>query len=205
MQGDRRRANIKSMSEVIVVVSGLPRSGTSLVMQMLAAGGVEALTDARRSADEDNPKGYYELEAVKRLATDNSWIPEARGKAIKVISHLIPDLPDDETYRIIVVERDLNEVLASQAKMIQRAGRVAPDESAVRRAFEAHGLAFDQLLKSRPEFRVLHVGYADLVATPAGVVALIAEFIGFERAGVLDTKAMEMAIDPTLYRNRLAD
>ena len=106
----------------IVVVSGLPRSGTSMMMQMLEAGGMEVMTDGLRAADEDNLKGYFEYETVKALHTDRNWLPEARGKAVKIISELLKYLPETQTYRIIFLRRALEEVLASQDRMLVRRG-----------------------------------------------------------------------------------
>ena len=107
----------------VTVVSGLPRSGTSLMMQMLAAGGVELLIDQIRRADADNPRGYFELEAVKRTRQDASWLDDAAGKAVKVIHLLLRDLPDDREYRVVMMSRDLDEVLASQQAMLARSGK----------------------------------------------------------------------------------
>ena len=186
------------MGKAIVVVSGLPRSGTSLVMQMLAAGGLEALTDGERTADEDNPRGYLELEAVKRLRDGADWVADARGKAVKVISHLLNHLPAREEYRVVFVERDLDEVLASQAKMIARRGQPTPPEEVVRKAFEGHLAGFDRLIASRPDMSALRLAYADTIADPVAATQRLAEFVG----GDLDRTAMAAAVDPGLYRNR---
>ena len=107
---------------MIVVVSGLPRSGTSLMMQMLQAGGMPLLIDDLRPADTDNPNGYWEYEPVKRLQQDNSWIPQAEGKAVKVVSALLQYLPPQHTYKIIFMQRPMQEVLASQTVMLERRG-----------------------------------------------------------------------------------
>ncbi|QDT67748.1 hypothetical protein MalM25_06520 [Planctomycetes bacterium MalM25] len=187
------------MSEPVLVVSGLPRSGTSLVMQMLATGGVEPLTDGERAADIDNPRGYLELEAVKRMKGGAEWIPDARGKVVKVISHLLGDLPAGEDYRVVFVERDLDEVLASQAKMIERLGRPAPPEEAVRRAFEAHLQNFDQLAQG---FEVLRLRYVEIIAEPAEAARKLADFAGVDRSEPLDLEAMQRVVEPALYRNR---
>src|SRR5216684_2403419 len=114
----------------IIVVSGLPRSGTSLMMQMLAAGGIEIVTDAVRTADCDNPRGYLEFERVKKIKHDRSWLPEARDKAFKMVSQLLYDLPPSEHYRIVFMERDMDETLRSQEKMLERLGRkgAPPDQ-----------------------------------------------------------------------------
>src|SRR6516162_8939972 len=113
------------MDSEITIVSGLPRSGTSLMMQMLDYGGMEVVTDNIRTADTDNPKGYYEYEIVKKIKQDISWLPATRGKAFKMVSQLLYDLPANETYRIIFMERDMDETLLSQEKMLQRLGRPA--------------------------------------------------------------------------------
>src|SRR5688572_8574386 len=135
----RRRLGHGSRGEPIVVVSGLPRSGTSMMMNMLAAGGLEILSDDQRMADIDNPKGYFELERIKNLEkeTDKSYLRAARGKAVKVISFLIKDLPDENDYRVLFMRRDLDEVLASQQKMIDRleSSDSEADAAAMKEAF----------------------------------------------------------------------
>src|SRR5262252_602731 len=108
------------MASEIVIVSGLPRSGTSLMMQMLDSGGVAVVTDNVRTADTDNPRGYYEYEQVKAIKRDTTWLPATRGRAFKMVSQLLYDLPSGETYRILFLERDLEEVLLSQEKMLTR-------------------------------------------------------------------------------------
>ena len=131
---------IMSLEMEIIIVSGLPRSGTSLLMQMLAAGGITVITDKLRTADADNPRGYYEVELVKKIKQDASWLPQVRGKAVKMISQLLYDLPASESYRVILMERDLDEVLVSQEKMLERLGRTAArgaDEAIVHAALGA--------------------------------------------------------------------
>src|SRR4026209_2745330 len=94
----------------IVVVSGLPRSGTSMMMQMLQAGGLEILTDAVRTPDGSNPKGYFEFEAVKDLDKGQApaWLAGARGKAVKIVSSLVRWLPESNDYQVIFMQRNLN-------------------------------------------------------------------------------------------------
>ncbi len=111
------------LSEEIIIVSGLPRSGTSLMMQMLDRGGIPVVTDQVRVADDDNPRGYYEFEAVKRTKQDSSWLTGARGRAVKLVSSLLYDLPPTERYRVLFMQRELEEVLESQEKMLARLGR----------------------------------------------------------------------------------
>jgi hypothetical protein len=122
----------------IVVVSGLPRSGTSLMMQMLDRGGIPALTDAIRAADTDNPRGYYEYEAVKRTKEDASWVPAARGKAVKMVSSLLYDLPPGERYRVIFQRRDFDEMIDSQDKMLQRLNKPSAPRDAIIQSFKVH-------------------------------------------------------------------
>src|SRR5262245_48410061 len=126
------------MGPEIIVVSGLPRSGTSLMMQMLDSGGVEVVTDHVRTADTDNPRGYYEFEQVKKVKQDASWLPATRGKAFKMVSQLLYDLPASERYRVIFMERDLDEMLASQEKMLTRLGRTAAPREEMKRSFTLH-------------------------------------------------------------------
>ena len=110
-------------SQPIVIVSGLPRSGTSMMMKMLEAGGIPLLTDSIRQADEDNPKGYYEFERAKKLPDgDTAWLKEARGKAVKIIAALLMELPQGYTYQVLFMHRNIQEVLASQSKMLARRG-----------------------------------------------------------------------------------
>jgi hypothetical protein len=189
--------------EPIVVVSGLPRSGTSMLMKMLEAGGVPIVTDGLRTADEDNPKGYYEVERVKTLAeeTDRSWLAEARGKGIKVISFLLRSLPSDLNYRVIFIRRDIEEVLASQKKMLGRRGETddTPPER-MRQHFEDDLWRARYQLTHRPCFEMLEVRYTEILAQPLEGARQVNEFLG----GGLDAEAMAAVVDPQLYRNRAA-
>ena len=187
--------------EPIVVVSGLPRSGTSMVMKMLDAGGVQIVTDGLRTADEDNPRGYYELERVKNLAeeTDRGWLAEARGKGIKVISFLLRSLPSEFNYRVIFIRRDIEEVLASQRKMLVRRGETddTPPER-MRSHFEDDLWRARYQLTHRPCFEVFEVRYAEILARPLEGAERLSAFLG----GGLDAEAMAAVVDPQLYRNR---
>src|SRR5262249_24135332 len=126
------------MGAEVIIVSGLPRSGTSLMMQMLDNGGVPVVTDNIRTADTDNPRGYYEFERVKKIKQEAAWLPETRGKAVKMVPQLLYDLPPTERYRIIFMERDLDEVLTSQEKMLERLGRPAAPRERMKRSFLMH-------------------------------------------------------------------
>jgi hypothetical protein len=186
------------MGSAIIIVSGLPRSGTSLMMQMLASGGVEVVTDRIRTADTDNPRGYYELEKVKRIKQDASWLPEARGKAFKMVSQLLYDLPPSERYRIIFMERDLDEMLISQEKMLERLGRTAGPREEMKRSFTMHLARLHDWLRRQRNIEVLRVPYNELVERPGGQAEHVSEFLH----GAADAERMAMAVDPSLYRNR---
>jgi hypothetical protein len=192
-------ASIESQAPVIVV-SGLPRSGTSMTMQMLVAAGVPVVTDGKRGPGEDNPKGYYEDERVKRLhKEDGAWLSEARGKAVKIISFLLKDLPSTNRYKVIFLNRTLSEVLASQRKMMERRGQV--DDTTDETMYELwtkHLSNVKQMLKSCDHFELLEVAYSDVVANPRAQAQRIREFVGLP----LDVEKMAAAVDEALYRNR---
>jgi hypothetical protein len=182
----------------IIIVSGLPRSGTSLMMQMLDRGGIPVVTDQLRTADTDNPRGYYEYERVKQTKQDASWLPAARGKAVKMVSQLLYDLPPTERYRILFMERDLDEVLQSQEKMLARLGRNAAPHERMKRAFTLHLDRLHNWLRGQPHMQVLCVRYADLVADPHGQAERVRDFLGCRPV----PGGMATAVDPSLYRNR---
>jgi hypothetical protein len=182
----------------IVIVSGLPRSGTSLMCQMLDNGGIEVVTDGVRSPDTDNPRGYYELEKVKKIKQDASWLPETRGKAFKMVSQLLYDLPRTEHYRVIFMQRDLDETLASQEKMLERLGRPAAPRDQIRPNFIAHLDRLMRWLAAQSHIAVLRVDYKALVERPAEMAGVVNEFLG----GRADVTRMAASVDPALYRNR---
>lgn len=188
----------------IVIVSGLPRSGTSMLMRMLKAGGIPPLTDNLRVADEDNPKGYFEFEPVKKLregqSTDMSWLPQANGKVVKVISFLLSYLPPDHTYRVLFLQRAIEEVLASQRKMLIRRGedpeKVSDTEMAD--SFAKHVTQVTGWLKEQPNMKTLFVDYNQMLKDPKPQVHQINLFLG----GKLDEAQMIATVDPKLYRQR---
>lgn len=189
----------------IVVVSGLPRSGTSMMMRMLEAGGVPIVADGVREADVSNPRGYFELEAVKDLDKPGRplpWLPPARGRAVKIISFLLTWLPEDYDYQVIFMDRDLDEVLASQQQMLERRGEAPADAAreaaTVRATYESHLAQVRRFLGVRRCFSTLTISYREAVADPAGTAARVAAFLGRR----LDTAAMAAAVEASLYRNR---
>lgn len=186
------------MDSDIIIVSGLPRSGTSVMMQMLDHGGVEVVTDNIRTADTDNPRGYYEFEKVKKVKLDASWLPGTRGKAFKMVSQLLYDLPPTERYRIIFMERDFDEMLLSQEKMLKRLNQPSAPRGAIKRAFTLHLERLHEWLPLQRHMQLLRVSYNDLVGGPEQQAERVSEFLG----GKVKVEAMLKAIDPALYRNR---
>lgn len=186
-------------NEFITIVSGLPRSGTSMMMRMLDKAGIPILSDGIRKADDDNPLGYYEFEPVKRLGKEFSWLPEAHGKAVKIIYIFLDKLPSDHQYRVIFMRRNLEEVIASQKTMLKRreeAGRLS-DQQLID-AYTEQLTRLELWMKRQPNFQVHYLEYHDVVGHPAAAAAEIAAFLGLP----LDTRAMAAAVDPSLHRNR---
>lgn len=194
------RARAAEEDRAVTIVSGLPRSGTSLMMRMLEAGGLEVLSDGLRRADEDNPRGYYEYERVKQLrGGDQEWLVLAEGKVVKVISELLRHLPAHRPYRIIFMLRNMEEILASQRRMLAHRGvREAGEDEKFTRLFRQHVSEIKEWLASQPHMQVLDVDYNRLLADPTDQVQRIRQFLG----DALDGEAMTSVIDPTLYRQR---
>jgi hypothetical protein len=186
------------MQNDIIIVSGLPRSGTSLMMQMLAIGGMEVVTDNIRTPDADNPRGYYEYERVKKIKQDASWLPQVRGKAVKMVSQLLYDLPPSERYRIIFMERDMEEMLDSQEKMLKRLGRKASPREEIKPAFTLHLERLNDWLEKQRNIEVLRISYNALLQQPEEHAQLVRDFLG----GSVDREQMVKTVDRGLYRNR---
>ncbi|GJM43990.1 MAG: hypothetical protein DHS20C21_08320 [Gemmatimonadota bacterium] len=186
----------------IAIVSGLPRSGTSMMMKMLESGGMTPITDGLREADVDNPKGYYEFERVKQIKEDSSWIPETRGKVFKMVSLLLYHLPANERYRVVLMRRDTQEILASERKMLERLGKNADHATDERMAeiFTKHLAHLEGWIAKQSHLSVLQVSYNEVLRDPDTVLKGVAEFFG----GTLDAAKMAAVVDPSLYRNRKA-
>jgi hypothetical protein len=185
---------------MITIVSGLPRSGTSLMMQMLAAGGMPILTDGERKADTDNPRGYLEWERIKQLPKEPASIAEAEGKAVKVISLLLLSLPEGHEYRVLFMQRPLAEVLASQEVMLHHRGtaKAGADASVVAAAFEKNLRAVNAWLDSKAYVKTLRVSYHDVLRDAEDAGQKVTEFLGIS----LNVEAMARQVDAGLYRNR---
>ena len=193
----------KKEEQLIIVVSGLPRSGTSMMMKMLEAGGIPPLTDKIRTADEDNPKGYYEFERVKKMPDgDTAWVRDAQGKAVKVIAALLEYLPQDYTYKVLFMRRSMDEILASQKQMLIRSDKPTDEISDEKLAelYSKHLAKVENWMSQQSNIKVLDVDYNDLMQNPDPYPERIQQFLGVE----MDTKEMSGAVDPALYRQRKA-
>jgi argonaute-like protein implicated in RNA metabolism and viral defense len=190
-----------SEQEFIPIVSGLPRSGTSMMMKMLLAGGMEVLTDNLRTADEDNPEGFFEFEKVKQLEKDSVWLEDSAGKAVKIVSAFLKHLPQKYNYRIIFMRRKIEEVLASQKQMLIRRGeptdRVSDEKMS--EIFQRHLQDIESWLAAQPNIRVLYVNYNDAIENPGPSIRLVNDFLRAD----LDVEAMAAVVNRNLYRQRL--
>lgn len=184
----------------VTVVSGLPRSGTSMMMRMLEAGGIAPVVDGERKANADNPMGYYEFEPVKALKEDSSWVANATGQAVKVIYKLVYDLPNNVPYRIVFMQRDIEEVLSSQEKMMRRDG-LDPDtigRDLLYNLFQTDVMDFRRWAEVQGNIRIMYADYRRMIDEPEEMSRHIAEFLDQD----LDIQAMASVVDPDLYRNR---
>ncbi len=185
---------------MITIVSGLPRSGTSMMMRMLEAGGMPVLTDQLRTADEDNPEGYYEFERVKQIEHDQAWLEEAQGRAVKMIAALLKHLPAHYDYRIVFMRRSIQEVLASQKLMLIRRGEAidtVPDER-MAELFAGHLVQIEAWLKGQPNILALHVDYGEVLSDPVAQARRVSQFLDT----TLDVENMASVVDSSLYRQR---
>jgi hypothetical protein len=187
---------------MITIVSGLPRSGTSLMMQMLVAGGMTPLADGERQPDPDNPRGYLEWERIKQLPNDPGCIAEAEGKVVKTISKLLLSLPAGHEYRIVFMQRPLPEVLASQDQMLKRRGtyKDGVDPAIITAAFEKHLRDVNAWFEGKPYVKTFRAPYHEVLNNSEKIAEQLAEFLEV----ALNVDAMIQEVDPSLYRNRTA-
>jgi hypothetical protein len=171
-----------------------------MMMKILEAGGMQVQTDNFRTADEDNPKGYYEFERVKQIEHDQAWLDDARGRSVKMVAALLKHLPPECTYCVIFMRRKMEEILASQRKMLIRRGEPADAISDVHMAdlFRKHVARVEAWLDEQPNIDVLYVSYSDILASPHEQAECVNSFLG----GVLDAEGMARVVDPSLYRQR---
>jgi sulfotransferase family protein len=189
-----------TMSGQITIVSGLPRSGTSMMMRMLEAGGIPPLVDTIRGADDDNPNGYYEYEKVLKLERDSSWIPEALGKSVKIVYRLLYHIPNTYNYKVIFMQRELSEVITSQEVMLRRKGRGPSGltEGRLAELFTKELSQFFEWVVAQPNFQLLIIHYRHVIQDPATAAVEICRFLGQD----LDRQAMARVCEPALYRQR---
>jgi len=188
----------KRKDDVITIVSGLLRSGTLLMMRMLEAGGIPIVTDNIRKPDEDNPRGYYEFEKVKKIKEDASWLEDCSAKAFKMVSALLYHLPKEKRYKVIFMRREMKEMLASQKVMLQRLGRQGAnvgDEEMVEK-FEKHLRNVERWLANHPNIDVLYMKYNDIIKEPLRHAEAVNRFLG----GWLNVDKMAQVVDRSLYR-----
>jgi hypothetical protein len=188
------------MDRTITIVSGLPRSGTSMMMKMLEAGGMSVVVDHIRKADEDNPLGYYEFEKVKKVREDPSWLKDTQGKVFKMVSMLLYDLPLDTQYKVIFMQREMDEILASQRKMLERRGSKGADVSSeeMGRLYLTHLKEIERWLGEQPGIDVLYMSYNKLVENPRENIQKVNWFLDNR----LDVEQMVKVVDKSLYRQR---
>lgn len=186
--------------DFVTIVSGLPRSGTSMMMRILDAGGIEPVQDKRRTANEDNPLGYYEDDRVKALAVDKSWVADVQGQAIKVIYKLVYELPQGIPYRIVFMQREIAEVVRSQEKMLERDGLDPGREQRdlIENLFQSEIVAFRNWVGVQQNMKMYVADYANVIADPREQMSQISSFLD----GGLDVDAMSAVVNPDLYRNR---
>lgn len=184
----------------IIIVSGLPRSGTSMMMRMIEAGGIEVVTDNIRKADTDNPRGYYEFEKVKEISKDSSWLYDCRSKAFKMVSELLYHLPGSEKYKIVFMNRDIDEMLASQQKMLknlnQNSVNINNDEMKI--IYGKHLKKIKVWLEEQENIDVIYVNYNDVIDNPLNNAVKINRFLG----GDLKVEKMADVVENALYRQR---
>lgn len=190
--------------KTFVVVSGLPRSGTSLMMQMLAAGGMEVQTDSERQADPDNPRGYFEWEELKQIGRQPELL-DADGldkKAIKAVSALIRQMPPQHDYKVVFMNRPIEEVVKSQEIMVERRGTTGAnlESEELERGLESHRNEILNWMAKAPHMQALVIDYPALVKSPDKVLPEIIEFLGEDR--LPNAAAMIGVVDQSLYRQR---
>jgi hypothetical protein len=191
----------KNHRSVIIVVSGLPRSGTSMMMEMLKAGGIQSLTDDLREADIDNPRGYFEFERVKKLPEgNNTWLSDAIGKAVKIIAPLLPYLPDNYTYNVIFMRRNMEEILSSQRVMLQKKGQEPQDkvEEKIKNLYNENLKFVIKFMNDKTNYSYMFCDYNEILSSPLQCIEQIASFLDLR----LDIKQMVKVVEPTLYRQR---
>ncbi|NQY67226.1 MAG: alkaline phosphatase family protein [Flavobacteriales bacterium] len=201
VKADKQKEILQELSKGnLTIVSGLPRSGTSMMMQMLEKGGHEMFVDGERSADESNPKGYLEHEAVKRLARDATWLEDVGEGAVKIISHLLRNLPVKYNYKIVFMLRDVEEVVTSQNEMLKRDGKSKGDAYPMNidLAFRKNLENIETWVKKNQNIDILYVNHIDVLADPLANAKKVNAFLG----KTMDVKEMASVVDKSLHRSK---
>jgi LPS sulfotransferase NodH len=186
--------------DYLTIVSGLPRSGTSMMMKMVEAGGIPVIVDNIRGADDDNPKGYYEFEPVKKTKEDASWVEGSAGKCVKMVYRLLYDMPSTHKYRVLFMRRHLDEVIKSQQVMLERSGKKGGDlgDDQFKMLFRKETDKCLKWIADQPNIECIEVSYNDLLANALPLISQVNQFLG----GDLNEEAMAGVVDPSLWRNR---
>jgi len=190
------------LEDWLTIVSGIPRSGTSMMMSMLAGGGMEIVSDQKREPDPDNPEGYYEDQRVKRLKQNAAWLETCKDKAIKIVSPLLKSVPDNLQCKIIFMQRDLAEILASQKKMLARRGQSegALSDEQMAEKFQLHLKRVDNWLSSRKNWDVIEIRYREVIENPYGEARRVNSFL----RNRFDIEKMALKVNKRLYRHQAA-
>ncbi len=186
--------------DYLTIVSGLPRSGTSMMMRMLDKGGLPVIIDEVRQADDDNPKGYYEYEPVKQTKEDPSWVEGSAGKCVKMVYRLLYDMPQDHQYRVLFMRREMDEVLASQKVMLERHGAAdgSVSDEQMAQLFRSQLADFENWVTKQRHIKMMEVNYNRVLSDPVAEIDRVSAFLEDD----LDKDAMLAVVDPQLYRNR---
>lgn len=184
----------------IIVVSGLPRSGTSLMMQILTAAEIPLLTDGNRDADDSNPRGYFEFDPVKNLAADQSWVSSACGKGVKIILQLLPHLPGEVGLDVIMMDRPISEVVASQNTMLKRMGLESKaDPQVLASVFERQRQEAIEFLERRQRTRWIEISHPKLLSDTLSEIGRIRDFLKIDPSR---EPAMLNCVEPSLHRTK---
>lgn len=199
----KNRLMTKNKAGPIFIVSGLPRCGTSMMMQMLEAGGIPVITDHIRKADEDNPRGYFEFEKVKKIKEDSSWLDDCHGKVFKMVSALLYYLPNNKEYKIVFMKRKMDEMLASQNTMLRRKGQgdsVVSDEEMAKK-LDKHLLKIKTWLAQQRNFNVIYINYNSVIENALTNATNVALFFNLP----IDIAKMVQVVETSLYRQKTGD
>lgn len=180
---------------MITLITGIPRSGTSLMMQLFKAANVDIATDAIRTEDDNNPKGYYELEAVKGIVKNNAFLKDLDGKTIKIVAPLVTFIDLSLEYRVVFMIRDLDEVVQSQEKMV---GKDQQDQKEKFKTMYAMHIEKSRQFLNSHNIPFIEIQHRELLQNPELSLKRLIDFCGWETP----LEELKSVIDHSLYRNR---